>query len=253
VWSYSRLSSFYDCPHAWKLNYIDRHEKQPNFFGQFGTFGHKVLELFANGELKREELSEYFETNFDAAITTRSPQIRSCDLRQKYFDEGMSYFENCELDFGKYDVLGVEKEVHFNIDGRKFIGYIDLLLRDREGRIIIADHKSSGSPFGKRGTVKKSEAAKVDGYKKQLYLYSVAVADEYGVMPSELWWNFFRGGAWLKLPFVESEFESAKKWALDTISEIENTEIFSAIPRYFWCDNLCAVGKHCKYRYYGNS
>ena len=43
----------------------------------------------------------------------------------------MDLFDNIDLVLDDYEILGVEKEVHFTIDGKEFVGYIDLLLKDK--------------------------------------------------------------------------------------------------------------------------
>jgi predicted transcriptional regulator len=38
------------------------------------------------------------------------------------------------------------------------IGFIDLLLKDKDGNIIVLDHKSASLKFKKNGEVSKSDA-----------------------------------------------------------------------------------------------
>ena len=50
VWSYSRIKAFEDCPYRWYLKYIKRFHGKDMFFSSYGTFMHKLIELYHKGE-----------------------------------------------------------------------------------------------------------------------------------------------------------------------------------------------------------
>ena len=57
-----------------------------------------------------------------------------------------------------YEILGVEEKVEFTINGKDFIGYIDLLVKDKKtNEIIIIDHKSASLKILKNGKISKSD------------------------------------------------------------------------------------------------
>ena len=70
----------------------------------------------------------------------------------------MDYLDNIDLDLDSYEILGVEKKVEFELFGKRFVGYIDLLLRDKQtDEIIIVDHKSASIKILKNGNISKSD------------------------------------------------------------------------------------------------
>lgn len=123
--------------------------------------------------------------------------------------------------------------MRFEINGYKFTGYIDLLLREKDtGKIVLIDHKSSKYPYGKKGKLLKSEKDKFQQYKRQLYLYSIQVFNEYGVFPDRIGWNYFGDRKWDFLDFNKEDYEEAKKWAIDTLEEVRNTSEFPPDCRF---------------------
>lgn len=248
TWSFSRVNGFGQCKYYWYLNYLEKREKEDNVYSLFGKFGHKILEMYANDELTKKEMVFYYKEYFKDEVSDKMVDI-SEEKIQKYYELGLSYFENCDLVLTGYDILGVELECHYDIDGISFIGFIDLLLRDKEtGDIFIIDHKSSEFPLGKKGGILKKKEKDYMDYKRQLYLYAQPVYDMYGVYPKEIQWNYFKERKWLKLPFVLEEFEEAKKWAIDTIKVIYEEDEFIQTEDYFYCRNLCNFRGSCEYR-----
>lgn len=259
LWSYSRLNSFYTCPYEWHKIYIEGVKQAESAQAQFGTFFHSILEKYAKGELDIFELCQYYEDHFDEEITCDFPPNKYVDMRQKYYEEGLDYLANINLNLDDYEVLGVERKVSFEIGGYNMVGFIDLLLRDKQsGEIIILDHKSAKIGVLKKGGIAKKDKAHFESFKKQLYLYAKPVLEEYGIV-DKLRWNLFRDQRFIEIPFDRKEYEEALAWALDTIKRIEtetewgiNEEMIDAInnEKYppFFCVNLCGYKYECPYR-----
>lgn len=251
TWSFSRLNSFDGCKYEWLLKYIEEPGNNANScYGQFGSLCHGLLENYANGEIHLFDLPNEYERRFLSLITEDFPKRGEKDFRQEYFDKGYDYFCNFE-GFGEdMEVLGVEKKVDFVLDGYKFIGYIDLLLRNQKtNEIIILDHKSSSLKFKKNGELSKSSLPKFDEFKKQLYLYSIPVVEEYGHV-DKLQWNLFKDQNSITVPWKKNEFEETKSWALDMIHQIENETEWDARPDYMYCYYLCSKRRDgCPYKY----
>ena len=64
IWSFSRLNSYYNCPYEWKQHYLLCNKGAESSFGQFGSFCHKCLELYANGDLDVFSISQFYEDNY---------------------------------------------------------------------------------------------------------------------------------------------------------------------------------------------
>ena len=250
TWSFSRLNSFYNCPYEWKLRYIDCNKSENGCFGEYGSLIHKILEKYEKGELSLFELNDYYEEHFSESVPHDAPPNKYVDIKQSYYEKGLDYFNNIDLDLDKYEVLGVEKEVRFQIAGKDFIGYIDLLLKEKEtGKIIILDHKSASIKILKNGKVSKSDQEHVREFIRQLCLYAIPIIEEYGHV-DELWWNLFKDKNWLKMPFNKEDYNEAIQWAEDTLKLIETEkEWLPNNSSSYYCNYLCGQRNNaCEYK-----
>lgn len=239
-WSFSRLSSFYQCRYAWKLTYIDGIKGENNFFGEYGSYIHKILEMYFKDELSIFELVDYYKDHYIENVNYDAPPNKFVDIAASYYQHGLDYFENFSMLDDKYKILGVEKKVNFKIGNRDFVGYIDLLLQDKEsGDIIVVDHKSASIKQLKNGSISKQDVHKFEMYKRQMLLYSKAIYEEYGKFPVALRWNMFKQGTFIEIPFKQEEYNAALEWATDTINLIEQEKEFAPQPDDFFCSNLC--------------
>lgn len=249
--SFSRINSFCNgCRYEWKLHYIDGEPSKQGFYGAGGGFSHKILEKYENGELDIWDLPLYFEENFIKEVPYDAPPNKYKDLKQDYFDKILDYFNNIDLPIDRYKIIGVEKQVNFNIDKYPFVGFIDLLLEDPEdGKLILCDHKSSTIKKLKSGAVCKADSEHFLAFKRQQYLYSKAIIEEYGDgVIKELWWNMFKDRDWIKIPFNPAEYQEAQDWALDTIHQIESETEWLPNPQMFYCNYLCGQSALCPYK-----
>ena len=204
--------------------------------------------MYENGELKLDELPAYYEEYFDDEIT-EDILFQTSTAKDKLYDLGLRYFQNGvkDLNLSQYKILGVEYECNFKIGDHEFIGYIDLLLEDENGYIIILEHKSAENPYGKNGKPKKSTADKVKSYERQLYLYSNAVFIQYCKYPTKFVWNYFKSHKFKVIPFYGSEYLETLQWAEDTIKEMYDEIFFDAKEDYFYCRNLCDYRDICEF------
>lgn len=250
LWSYSRLSSFEQCKYQFYLRYIigddELYLQEGNFYAELGSYVHSILEKIFNGELDVEDASQYFVDHYDDNVFYNVNRY----IEDKAFDGCAEYFANLMLDWLKdYEVSGVEKKIESKIDGQPFIGYIDLLLKDkRTGEYTIVDHKSSQYPLTKSGKrVLKSEEEKFKCYKHQMYLYCHGIKELYGEFPKWIVWNHFKASAYVRIPFDKNEYKDALEWFNDTVSAIEKEDNFEPQQNFFYCRNLCAFRSSCEY------
>ena len=253
TWSFSRLHCFETCPYEWYLTYIETDKdgnplqpKEQNFYAAYGSFCHRILEQIFKQKLTLSDALQLYINDFDYEVTE---DVRAA-TREKYFDAGLSYFAELSPDWlSAYEVIGVEKECRFRIAGRKFLGFIDLTLREKAtGHLICLDHKSAEWPLNQNGSVKKTKQKSYDSYKIQSYLYSKPIYEEYGRYPKELRWNYFRENRCLALPFVEKEYTEALTWAENTIQTIYKEQAFPPHLNYFYCCQLCGFRRSCPYK-----
>lgn len=189
---------------------------------------HEILEGLDKGELMLWDTLEIFEEQFE---TIRDfPYNRYVVLRDRYYEQGLDYLGNYELD-DRYETVSVEENVNVKINGYKFTGYIDKLMRDKEdGKLIVLDHKSKSDFKSKREQME---------YARQLYLYAYAVNEIYGEYPKSLFFNMFRFGREVEIEFVEEDMNEAIKWMVDTIDEIKACDEFPVTEDKFFSEELC--------------
>ena len=60
TWSFSRLNSFYNCPHEWYERYVMCQKGENGFFGEFGGCCHKILERYEKGEISLFEIRKEY-------------------------------------------------------------------------------------------------------------------------------------------------------------------------------------------------
>lgn len=245
TFSFSRLSSYEQCPYQWYKRYIEEDKGLDNFYAQAGALVHELLERIIKKEITIEDAIVEFGDRYEDECYEDIPT----KIKDNMFEKVVTYF--AELDentLDGYEILGVEKEVHFKVGPYKATGYIDLLLRDKDGKIVLIDHKSAAYPLAKNGTVLRGKDKTYLERKRQLYLYSKAVKEEYGEFPAIIGWNHFKDQKILTIPFNEKEYNEAIEWAEATVNKIALDKEFLANKDYFYCHNLCAYRDgNCEY------
>lgn len=247
-WSFSRINGFYNnCKREWYHHYVLCDESSNSFDGQVGGFAHEILEKFFKKELSAFDLAPYFEEHYKEKVTIPCPYPNGDTKYEKILE----YFENFDFPIDDYEILGVEKQINIKINNKyDCIGFIDVLLKNKEtGEITLMDHKSSSIKVLKNGNISKSDQEHFDAFKKQQYLYSRAVIDEYEVKPSYLSWNMFKDGTSITIPWEEEEMQETLDWAYDTIVAIENETEYLANPGFYYCSNLCSIRGNCECPY----
>lgn len=246
TWSYSRLTSFSDCPYKWFLTYLYRDEygkplkKQNGFFAEFGTYMHIIMQMYLTGVLPRKSLSTYYVAHFSENVRSKAPNQK---IHHNYFEQGFFYLDN--ISFPKRNIIGVEESVVFTFAGKPWTGFIDVVSDD--GQLIITDHKSRTlKPRSKRSKPTKSDA-ELDEYLRQLYVYSAAVKNIYGRYPDILEFNCFRSQIMIQEPFQIKQFNEVEQWAGQEIEKITRNDIWQPLPEYWRCNYLCDVCKECEF------
>ena len=249
VWSYSRLGAYKSCPYSFYLQYIEKEkESESNFYAEVGSFVHGILEKIFRGEMSVDDATEYFMKNWKKKITHK---LSKKEAVNKAYEACANYLAETDFDsIDDYEILGIEQKIKTEISGYSFVGYIDLLLKEKStGELIVVDHKSAKYPLKADGkTPLKNTEETFESYKRQIYLYSKYVYEKYGQWPSKLAWNHFKEQRIVVIPFLQSEYQAALDWFVEEIHKIENDNLFDANKDYFFCANLCNFRKSCEYR-----
>lgn len=242
TWSYSRVKAFDMCPYMWYLKYIQNLPGKEMFFSSYGSFVHKILEMFYKGELAKGQLLYYYLTEFRNYVVARAPNPK---IFSKYFQDGVEYFKRfAPL---QYENPSIEQKVSGDICGIKFTGIIDYKAEDDQG-VVILDNKSRTlqQRSGKKNPTKADE--ELDKYFQQLYLYSYIVETADNMPVSKLGFNCFRCNPSLIVEtYSQEKANDAVSWFVDSVSRITQETDFKPDMDYFKCANLCDMHDHCEY------
>lgn len=221
---------------AYKLQYIDRKPSDGNFFSDYGSFGHELLEKWAKGELETYALASEYDDLYHLSVTHDPPPFPK-GMSERYYEAGAKYFENFDGFGENWEVLDVEAKFSIEIRGHEFLGIADLVLRDKNtGEIVVIDHKSKS---------KTSMEREIDTYRHQLYIYALFVKQKYGVYPAKIVFNMFKEGYMIEETFDPERLEQTEAWIDDTVRKILSDEAFSPSPNDYFCHYLCGVSEFC--------
>ena len=244
VWSYSRLTAYEHCPFSWYRRYIEGETGEGSFYADNGKAMHEVFDALIKGEVSFEDAPSLYLKKYEA-ITTYVKQ----DIMDKTFDSCINYL--CNIDenvLDDYKVVGSEIKLGFYVYGFRFTGFVDLLLRDKDGNLIVVDHKSSDPFLKKNGEPYAKTKEQFENYVRQLSLYSYGVYQMYGEMPTKIVFHHFKNdGKLTVIPVNEKLIEEAVTWCLGVIEKIYKDETFEAKPKTGFCYRLCDYRKDCEY------
>ena len=245
VWSFSRINAYEYCPYSWYLRYIEKQDGVGSFYADNGKAMHEVLEAVTSGEISVYDAPFAYLEKFNGLVNTVKK-----DIMDKTFDSCINYLYGLDEDVLEgYRVIGSEIKINYKIGKYKFIGFIDLLLQDNDGNLIIVDHKSAEPFLKKNGEPYAGTKSMFEGYMKQLYLYAVGVKQIYGKYPSKLVFNHFKSnGARTVITFNEDDCNNAMKWATDTIKKIYKDKKFEPVKNTGYCYRLCGFRYDCDYK-----
>lgn len=245
IWSFSRLHSYEQCPYKFYLSYIEEDKGIDNFYAENGKILHSIHEKILKNELQIEKCIEYYLDEFDCITENEKPNIM-----KNTKEACISYLENLDLSqLDDYEILGIELQVNTKIGKYNMIGYIDLLLKNKTTQeIIILDHKSAKYMMKKNGIdILKGKEDDLLAYKRQLYLYSKYVIENYGT-PTYLVWNHFKDNKICKVDFIEEEYKATIDWFKKLLKNIYKDKEFKASKSFVMCNSLCGYRKSCVYK-----
>lgn len=244
VYSHSRLSSFENCPLAYKYRYIDRIRTAWQSIEAFmGKCVHEVLEdLYKDLDRARKAGPEPYIEKFDAiwkAKLTPDVHVVRPDLDPEYYrDVGAAcvkgYWERHHpfpIDPGK--IIGVEMKVEMALDpDRRFrmMGFVDRAQHAEPGVIEIHDYKTSSS-LPREGSLR---------FDRQLPLYEIALRQRFPqTQKVRLIWHFLAHGKEFVEERQEKDLDRVKRLCIDLIRTVESARDFPAKkgPLCSWCEH----------------
>jgi uncharacterized protein YfeS len=227
----------------WRLTYIDKEDRNSNFWSEYGSFCHKLLEEYFSGNLEIEDMTEYYEKNYSLNVLMLPPSFPK-GMAEKYYQSGLDFFCN----FGSYgvkrenyEVLGIEEGFTTSYDDILLIVKPDLILRNKKtNKVTLLDYKTS-----------KFDEKKLDGYKNQLYVYAYFLWAEKHIEVDRIMVWFLRDQKLCEIENNPLEIQKALDWIKETRNKIaEETEWIPNLSKEneYFCSYICSVKNSCKYR-----
>ena len=145
--SYSKMSTYKECPQKYKFRYILKIPEKPKYYFAFGTALHKVMEfMYAN--LKPpfpplEETLKFFKLDWQKTSFAEKGYA-SAQKELEGYEEGVriieAYYKKHEKD--SFTPLSTEFRTTQDIDGLSIISIVDRIDYLGEGKVCILDYKT---------------------------------------------------------------------------------------------------------------
>ena len=194
--SYTQLSLWLECPHKWKLMYIDKLKQPPNIHLAFGSAMHESLQeyfelMYNKSMMKADEfdIHEDFQQRFMQMYKDYKEQIGENFSTKKeimeFVNDGLNiidfFLQRRQMYFSKRGtrLLGIEMPIltppHKDHPNIMLYGKLDLVFYDEDlQKITIWDIKTSTRGWGKWDKENKIKMA-------QMVLYKKYFAEQYNV------------------------------------------------------------------------
>ncbi len=253
--SYSRLSTFSQCPARFKIQYIDKIECKTESIEAFvGIQVHEVLEFLYN-QKNRDGKTPLLDTLLDIyrQIWEKKWHDQIAIFRyniswQEYYRLGEKCIAWYYRTFHPFDepVLGIEHPFDLELlDGIRFKGFIDRVDQLENGDIVIHDYKT-----GKRA-MSQQQADK----DLQLSIYQLAMEKELASHEGiYLTWHFLQVGRSVtstRTPtLLETHVTKITDQVNQIVSRIKNGSEFE--PKEGFLCNWCYYWEECPAKYSHN-
>lgn len=194
--SYTQFSAWSECPHRWKLMYIDKHRQPPNIHLAFGTAMHEsiqeYLDLMYNKSIKAADefpIHTDFQERFMKIYGDYKEQIGDNFSTKKeiieFVNDGLEiidfFLQRRQMHFSKRGtkLLGVEMPIltppHGEHPNIMLYGKLDLVFYDEDlQKVSIWDIKTSTRGWTKWDKENKIKTA-------QMVLYKKYFAEQYNI------------------------------------------------------------------------
>jgi len=152
--SFSELAKWDFCPYARKLIYEDKVKKfKGNIFTGFGSAIHSVCEKYFEsnreldkkfffGEMFRKELKRLERTGEQFTVKQITDFYNQGLAIVEELDQAFDDYFGDDFEFIKAEDTLMERIGDFTVADYKFKGYIDLIIKTKDGKYHIIDYKS---------------------------------------------------------------------------------------------------------------
>lgn len=248
--SYSQLSMYTNCQHAWKLRYIDKiRDDSPSIHLIFGTAMHEVLQEYLTvvyeqtakagdtmdlSRLLYDKLVEQYKL---ALEKNNNIQFTNKTELTEFHADGVAIIDYVRKHRSQYfstkqhKLLGVEIPLLCKIDGFNvyLMGFIDLVILDeRDNTITVFDFKTST-----RGWMDKDK--KDESKKSQLIIYKEYLSKQYELPVDSIEVVFFilKRKLWEKSDFPQKRVQLFKPPSGKLSRKKVNTKLLEFVEKAF--------------------
>ena len=251
TYSHSQLSTYENCPHRYKLAYIDKIEVETEGIEAFtGSRVHDALEkvyrdLKVAKLITLEELLSFYHQDWEKNWNEMIRIVRKDYSAEDYRRLG----EKCITDyytryypFDQGKTLGLEEYMIFPLEEEKdywIRGYIDRVTLVDSSVLEIHDYKTSNR-------LPTKEDVNSD---RQLAFYQIGVAEKWqGIQEVRLIWHYLTFDTEIHSSRTPDQLHQLRKATLELIQRIETDRQFlpKEGPLCNWCDyqGFCPRRKH---------
>ena len=241
--SVSKTKTFLNCKKQYKFTYIDKFPRKTWDFHLFGTFCHRVLEIFhlayvhgSTNPYNKEMSSAYKIAVSEYADKMTSDALQDCkNIIHNYLKK---IYKN-----GLDKIIGIEKRFELNINGNIILnGAIDRIQVDSDGVIHVADYKST-----------KDKKYLVNDFFQLLTYAYIMINENPNLTKVRASYIMLRHDfQYITEEFEREEILKIKDKYIDYASKILNENMFDAKPSPLckFCDHLerCEEGKRKVYK-----
>jgi putative RecB family exonuclease len=251
TYSHSQLSTYENCPHQYRLAYIDRIEVETEGIEAFmGSRVHDVLEkLYRDLKVTKlnslEELLTFYhqswEKNWNEMVQIIRKEYKTEDY-QRLGEKCITDYYKRYYPFDQGRTLGLEENIYFPLEeerGYWIRGVIDRLTLLDHSILEIHDYKTSNR-------LPTQEKVNSD---RQLAFYQMGIGEKWkDAQEIRLIWHYLSFDVEIQSSRTQEDLHRLRQETLDLIQKIETNRKFAPkeSPLCDWCEyhGYCPKRKH---------
>jgi PD-(D/E)XK nuclease superfamily len=170
LWSYSKVSTYINCPWEYKLKYIDKIKvKSDNCYTWWGTISHDLVQGMYDKKYSYEDMARLLEDKVLEFNLIDDPSLKfpNDDQYKNYVDNLRHYFSNVKKLPYNFENEKAVLAIFEGLEKYVFQGYIDSLYKDENGNYYIQDYKTS--------SISGFTGKKLDEKSAQLKIYAIGL------------------------------------------------------------------------------
>ena len=246
IYSHSRLATFEDCPKRFEYRYVLKISTDTEGIEAFvGKRVHEILERLYKAAQREQVPSlekviyryhRLFEESYDANRVRIVREETPVEFYRQTGERCLTAYYRRHYPFDSDETLGIEQRITFALDEKReyrFQGFIDRLVRARDGAIEIHDYKTS----------RRAATQKQVDKDRQLALYQIGLADRFPDQPMRLVWHYLQQDRKLTSTRTPEQLRTLSEDTMSVVDRINDETEFKP-KRSALCD-WCEYNDRC--------